>query len=190
MSDHNDQQIDSQIGSMIRGHLSSELDRHVGAASRRFSDVIASQHNQRAIATTPLLENSPRRNQAGKPKFGSFWSIGLVGTALAATMTIVAMRHTSPASRTSPLNRGGNGGGTVLTDPNAMGVEPVVYPGEVNVKWKTIDQGIVRMPDGSMARKMLRQTTDKRTWKDPKTKRTYEYIQPQEETVYVGLKQY
>ena len=180
MSDLNDQQIDK----LIRGHLNDQLDRHVGAASRRFAEVIANERRQRAM---PLVEN-PQRKPAAGPKFGSFWSMGLVGAALAATMTIVAMRHNSPASRTSPLNRGG--ATNVIPDPNRLEVEPVAYPGEANVQWKAVDQGLVRMPDGSMARKMLRTRTDRRTWTDPKTKKQYEHIEPKQETVYVGLKQY
>jgi hypothetical protein len=182
MSDLKDQQIDA----LIRGHLNSELDRHVGAASRRFADVIAHERQQRA---TPLVENPPKRKPAsgpqGAPRFGSFWSIGLVGAALAATMTIVAMRHNSPASRLSPFNNKG----ASHANPNNE-ITPVAYPGEVQMDAKMVDQGIVRMPDGSMARKMLRYNTNKSTWKDPKTKKTYEYIQPSQETVYVGLKQY
>jgi hypothetical protein len=185
MSDPKDRQIES----MIRGHLSSELDRHVGAASRRFADLIEQERRQRGNRAAPLVENPPRRKQqASGPKFGSFWSIGLVGTALAATMTIVALRHNLPASRNSPLNR--SGGNNVLPNPDRMEVEPVVYPGETNLQWKMTDQGLVRMPDGSMARKMLQQTTDKRTWTDPKSKKTYEFIEPREETVYFGLKQH
>ena len=178
MSDFKDQQIDS----LIRGHLNSQLDPHVGAASRRFADMIAQDRKQRAM---PLVEIPPK-SRPNAPKFGSFWSIGLVGAALAATMTIVAMRHNSPAAHTSPFK---SKGGAVHANPDNE-ITPVAYPGEVQVDAKMVDQGFVRMPDGSVARKMLRMTTDRHTWTDPKSKKSYEYIQPKQETVYVGLKQY
>ena len=41
MSDLKDQQIES----LIRGHLGSELDRHAGAASRRFAEMIAHERS-------------------------------------------------------------------------------------------------------------------------------------------------
>jgi hypothetical protein len=178
MSDLKDQQIES----LIRGHLNSELDQHVGAASRRFADLIAQERNERAL---PLVENRPKAKPATGPKFGSFWSMGLVGAALAAAMTIVAMRHNSPASHTSPFNNKGS----IRANPDNE-ITPIAYPGEYQLDAKMVDQGIVRMPDGSMARKMLRTTTNKSTWTNPKNKKTYEYIQPSQETVYVGLKQY
>jgi len=183
MSDPNDQQIDSQLGSLIRGHLNDQLDSHLGAASRRFAAEIASAPKR---AAAPLVENPAKRPTAPGPKFGSFWSIGLVGAALAATMTIVSMRHNMPFRTTPPLSN--NGG--VRSNPDKMPFAPVAYPGEANVAWDTVDQGIVTMPDGSRAHKLLRKTTDRRTFTDPKSKKKYELIRPSEETVYVGLKQY
>lgn len=179
MSDLNDQQIDT----LIRGHLNNELDSHVGAASRRFADEIANSRKRTAV---PLVESPKRQNTAG-PKFGSIWSIGLVGAALAATMTIVSMRHNMPFRTTSPKNNG-----AVRANPDEMSIAPVqnVYPGEANRTWKLEDQGIVTMPDGSRAHKLLRRTTDKFSVIDPKTKKRFEEIRPREETVYVGLKQY
>jgi hypothetical protein len=179
MSDLKDQQIES----LIRGHLNSELDQHVGAASRRFADMIAQDRQQRAL---PLIENRPKSKPTSAPKFGSFWSIGLVGAALAATMTIVAVRHNSPASHSSPFK---SKGGAVQANPNNE-ITPIAYPGEVQLDAKLEDQGFVRMSDGSMARKMTRYTTNKHMWTNPKTKKKYEYIEPKQETVYLGLKQY
>ncbi|CAN5478796.1 hypothetical protein BH09PLA1_BH09PLA1_18030 [soil metagenome] len=183
MSDLNDPQIDAQMDAQICGHLNDQLDGHLGAASRRFAEEIArTSRNNPAI---PLVEKTKRPRAAG-PKFGSFWSISLVGAALAATMTIVSMRHTTPFRSTPMKNRGGN----VLPNPDVMPPQPVAYPGEANVAWKTTDQGVVTMPDGSRARQFKRAITDTRKFTDPKTKRTYEYITPSEETFYVGLKQY
>jgi len=170
---------------LIRGHLNNQLDGHVGAASRRFAEEIANSPRRTAA---PLVENPKRKNTAG-PKFGSVWSIGLVGAALAATMTIVSMRHSMTPFRTpSPMKNNG----AVRANPDQMSIAPVAatYPGEANVSWDVVDQGIVTMEDGSRAHKLLRKTTGKLTYIDPKTKKRVEQIHPREETVYVGLKQY
>src|SRR5215475_11352692 len=82
---------DAQVEAMIRDHLGLALDRHVGAASRRFAEEVGVR--DRVIPMPARMKQ--RRTNHDEPKFGSLWSIGLVGAALAATITIFSLRHTT-----------------------------------------------------------------------------------------------
>ena len=172
------------IDRMLHDHLRRELDPYVGVASRRFAEQIGSQSAVDGPSSIRLAGTSPapvdRRGRT--PNFGSGWSIGLVGAALAATLTIVSMRNTTP------INAPGRNASPNLPGGESTQVHPV--SGRANIAWQTYDQGIVELSDGSLARRYLQESTNRVTCVDPRTKRTYEYIEPRAQTVLVKLNQH
>jgi len=207
MNDHTDERMDE----LLRRHFSKELDGQVGAAAERFKRHIGSAPISSApIMSAPITSadaagangaaplridassrsnGDARRDNNNGPRFGSLWAIGIVGGALAAAVTLVSMRHTimptgskatqSPlANNHSPRNRGGD----VVPD----GVPINVQQASMDVAWKTVDQGLVPLEDGTPARRLLQQRTDTMKWYDPKRKAQIEYTVPRQQTVYVG----
>jgi len=193
MNETESNQQDARIEQMLRGHLRQTLDGHVGASSRRFAEHIAAASRDRVIPMpTAAARRTPRQRNSNDdgPRFGSLWSIGLIGAALAATITIVSMRHTAPI-KTKPSSTPGFVTGPKPNIPGQQDIVPVTYNGERNSEYQRLDQGIVRLSDGTAARRYLQRRTDTIRTIDPKTRKPVEITLPaHEETIYVGLKQY
>jgi len=191
MNDHTDERMDE----LLRRHFSKELDGQVGAAAERFKRHISSASNSSAAAgggangakgESPLRidASSPRSNGDGRrnngPRFGSLWAIGIVGGALAAAVTLVSMRHTIGPINSKPMRS--RGSVDIVPDGGPIPAQQA----SMDVAWKTVDQGLVPLEDGTPARRLLQQRTDTMKWYDPKRKAQIEYTVPREQTVYVG----
>ena len=197
---------DAQVESLLRDHLGATLDRHVGASARRFSQFLNEDAQQEKVPAVPVIRLATASDQPAQrsarldgPRFSSFWPVGLIGAALAATITIVAMRHTVPAPAVVPPNHGISPDAVARRDSSKIpdhfdpsnNIVPAALTGEADLAVKTVDQGFVWMPDGTPARRLLQQRTKTIKLTDPRTNKTIEVIRPSgEETIYVGLKQY
>lgn len=158
---------DELIEANLRAHLKCELDPHLGGAARRFA--------QHLLDEDQSMKITPARAAAkpSGPKFGSIWPIGLIGAALAATLTIVSMRHTAPASHPTS------------SQPGVTPVDRVRASADLD--FESQYQGLKELGDGTYARQYLQHRTNAISVVDPKTKTTKKYIIPHEETVFVGL---
>ncbi len=158
---------DELIEANLRAHLKCELDAQVGGSARRFAQYLLDEGQSLKIA--PAIADA----QSQGPKFGSIWPIGLIGAALAATLTIVSMRHTTPVARPASSR------------PQITPVERMRASADMN--FDSQYQGLKELGDGTYARQYLQHRTNAISVVDPKTKITTKYIIPHEETVFVGL---
>jgi hypothetical protein len=165
---------DARTEELLRRHLAETLDPHLGAAERFKRSIAAASPIAPSVA--PFV--APPKARRKEPHFGSLWTIGLIGTALAATITIVSMRHAA-----EPLSRPAH---PALPVTPVASAEPVLR----NAEWNTVDQGLVELDDGTPARQLLQRRTDKVEWYDAKRKAYIEYTVPREQTVLVGLNKY
>jgi len=177
--------FDERTDELLRRHFAEQLDGQVGAAAERFRRHISSA-NGNAASPAPLRIDSSSRpsngNRNNGPRFGSMWAIGIIGSAMAAALTLVSMRHAIvPTSRPAILKP--HRSGDVIPD----GPPQPVQQASLDVSWKTVDQGLVPLEDGTPARRLLQQRTDTLKWYDKKRNAQIEYTVPrQQQTVYVG----
>jgi len=164
------------IDAMLRQHFEEALGPRTGTAGKRFALYIDG-------VTRAPSKGSPAQQSTASPRFLPVWSIGLLGGALAAALSIVTLRHvlvpTEPAKPTFVQNH--------ATPPDDQAAAPVAQRGST---WETYDQGVVELVDGTPAQRLYRRQLDTLRWYDPKRKATIEYATPREETVFVGLNKY
>lgn len=158
---------------MLKKHFDDVLGPQVGRARERFARYID--------APRQMSSSLPPTRPSSAPRFRSFWTIGLIGGAIAAALSVVSMRHAIEG--TAPMR---------TTKPVPDKVTPVAQSplAQRGLEWETVDQGVVELDDGSRARQLLQRRLDTVRWYDPQRKATIEHVRPREETVFVGLNKY
>ena len=115
------------------------------------------------------------RFAAPPPVRRRWWPAATVGGAIAAAAAVVLSRPAPPAS--PPV-------------ASPVVVAATAVPVRRAAAWQTIDQGVVRLGDGSPARRLLQRRVDQLRYFDPARHATVEVAVPREQTVYVELAKY
>lgn len=155
---------------IVREYLSAQLDCQVGRAEARFRQFLAEQHRP-----------SARRNPFRLPNRFGGWTLGVLGTALAASLAALwagpSLRQVTPSSTT----------GRTLTPTSATPVNnPILV--EQDVQSQTFDDGTFMADDHTPVRVLRRRDVERTRWFDKNQKLQGEQLVPQDHVVYVHLR--
>jgi len=173
MTERNDELLDD----VLAQHFSDELDAQLGRASARFAQEIGSPPIR--LADRPIVPGAkvPAARRGGN----IFWSLGLVGSALAASIVIVVSLNGREHTRPWP------------------GAKPTVNPAIVDndddaqrtIAYRTLDEGTVYVSDSNVpVRQIRRQALDTVSWIDRKHGDEVQVTLPHDDIVLVGLNKY
>lgn len=172
MPDDYDEPTDDPIGHLLREHMSAQLDGQIGRASAHFRRQIEGEPVNGATRTA-----TTRRAAHG-------WALGLVGGAVAASMTLLFAGPALWPAR--PALRPGGGGETGSTQADPSDAPPAY----TQVVSRTIDEGTYLVDDHLPVRRLRRQRLEQTTWYDPAHDARMEVTIPREDVMLVELVTY
>jgi hypothetical protein len=153
---------------VVREYLSAQLDGQVGRAEARFRRFLVEQQHASARPHSFRLPNRFRG-----------WTLGLLGTALAASLAALwagpSLRHVTP----------GNLGQAIVP-----AVTPVSNPilVEQDVQSQTFDDGTIMADDHTPVRVLRRRDVQRTRWFDKDQKLQGEQLAPEDHVVYVHVR--
>jgi hypothetical protein len=180
---------DAKVETVLRDYLSSRLDGQLGRAAAHFHRHLGGHHT--GTGATPGAGPSTRRRHYYNA--GGGWVIGIVGSALAASIAALwagpSLRLYTPAP---------NGPGA--TSPDHLQVastgDPVSSNGsdlemdELTLCSQTRDGGTVVLDGRTPARRLIRRELKQERWVDPKTGASLEIIEPRQDVMFIQLETY
>jgi hypothetical protein len=158
---------------LVREYLATELEPQAGRAEAKFRQMLA----QRGSAVSQTA-----RRGWGFPNRFTGWSLGLVGTALAASLGALwagpSLRQAAP---TTP-------GTNVPMVQRPQVINPIYV--EQRTDSQMFDDGTFMTPDNTPIRVLHRRDMERTRWFDKDQKLTGEQVVPEDHVVYVKLKTY
>lgn len=155
---------------VVREYLSAELDGQVGKAEARFRQMLSQQQPPAPV----------HRNRFRFPHRFEGWTMGLIGTALAASLAALwagpSLRQVTPEHHdvTAPIH---------TTPVNGVLVEQ-------DVQSQTFDDGTFMADDNTAVRVVRRRDLQRTRWFDQDKNLQGEEVVPQDHVVYVHVKTY
>jgi len=153
----------------VREYLSAKLDTQVGRAEAGFRQFLAQQQNRPAPS---------RRHHFRLPNRFEGWMMGIVGSALAASLAALwagpSLRQVTPQPR------------DIASPPSVT--QPIFV--EQDVQSQTFDDGTFMTDDNTAVRVVRRRDLQRTRWFDQNKNLKGEQVVPQDHVVYVHVKTY
>ena len=180
---------DAKVETILRDYLSSRLDGQLGRAAAHFHRHLGGHDT----GTSPSPGAGPSTRRRHHYNAGGGWVIGIVGSALAAS---IAALWAGPSLRFYTPEPNGPG----ATSPNHVqvasnGAAPAsrgtgLEMDELTLCSQTRDGGTVVLDGNTPARRLIRRELKQERWVDPKTGASLEIIEPRQDVMFIQLETY
>lgn len=181
---------DVRVDAVLREHLCSRLDGQLGRAAGRFH-----AHLRGSGSGAGLGGGSRRRSPGFSP--GGGWVIGLVGSALAASIAALwagpSLRLYTPPGTARDRTSGATENAAVVPTPvvSALASSGIDFQmDEQTLSRQTRDGGTVLLDGGRPARRLIRRELRQTRWVDPRTGASLETIEPRQDIMLIQLDTY
>jgi hypothetical protein len=179
---------DARVETILRDYLSTRLDGQLGRAAAHFHRHLGG-HNTGTGGSPPGAGPSTRRRHHYNA--GGGWVIGIVGSALAASIAALWAGPSLRLYTPTPGTPGAPGATQVAShDAGAAGKGTDLEMDELTLLSQTRDGGTVVLDGRTPARRLIRRELKQERWVDPRTGASLEIIEPRQDVMFIQLETY